>query len=171
MRGTVKWFNAVRGYGFISPEDGSDDVFLHMTVLRQAGHEQLPPGATVECMIARGDKGMQCVSIDGVDASTASEAPQPGPQGHAGPPVRRRPQPQAMGPGGPFVKATVKWFNPTKGYGFVCLEGSDQDVFIHMVALRQAGLNSLISGQSIEVSVAEGAKGLQVAEMRANDPI
>ena len=45
IRGTVKWFNVVRGYGFVSPEDGSSDVFLHMTVLRQAGYEQLPPGS------------------------------------------------------------------------------------------------------------------------------
>ena len=38
MRGTVKWFNAVRGYGFVAPDDGSADVFLHMTVLRNAGY-------------------------------------------------------------------------------------------------------------------------------------
>ena len=37
IKGAVKWFNVVRGYGFVSPDDGSSDVFLHMTVLRQAG--------------------------------------------------------------------------------------------------------------------------------------
>ena len=66
MRGTVKWFNAVKGYGFVTPEDASGDVFLHMTVLRQAGLDKIPVGSTVECELIlvglgltqiRGDEG------------------------------------------------------------------------------------------------------------------
>ena len=49
IRGTVKWFNAVKGYGFLTPDDGSADVFVHLTVLREAGHQVLAPGATVSC--------------------------------------------------------------------------------------------------------------------------
>ena len=63
IRGTVKWFNLVRGYGFVSPEDGSSDVFLHMTTLREAGYEQVPPGATIECILAKVEKGMQCLAV------------------------------------------------------------------------------------------------------------
>ena len=73
IRGTVKWFNVVRGYGFVSPEDGSSDVFLHTTVLCQAGYEQLPPGSTIECVAVKGAKGMQCLAIELVDTSTATE--------------------------------------------------------------------------------------------------
>ena len=73
IRGTVKWFNVVRGYGFVSPEDGSSDIFLHMSVLRQAGYEQLPPGSTIECVAVQGAKGMQCLTIEEVDTSTATE--------------------------------------------------------------------------------------------------
>jgi cold shock protein len=47
-------------------------------------------------------------------------------------------------------KGTVKWFNPTKGYGFIRPSGSDKDVFVHISAVERAGLNTLNEGQNIE---------------------
>jgi CspA family cold shock protein len=47
-------------------------------------------------------------------------------------------------------KGTVKWFNPTKGYGFIQPQGGDKDVFVHISAVERAGLSSLNDGQTVE---------------------
>ena len=75
VRGVVKWFNAVKGYGFLTPDDGSRDAFLHVTVLRQVGREDIKPGATVTCEATRGPKGLQVLKIVDLDLSTSVETP------------------------------------------------------------------------------------------------
>lgn len=55
--GTVKWFNSVKGYGFIQPEDGSKDVFVHISAVERSGLGQLNEGQRVEYDIERGKQG------------------------------------------------------------------------------------------------------------------
>ena len=71
LRGKVKWFNAVKGYGFLALDSDNSDAFLHVTTLRQSGHEDLKPGATVVCAGVRGPKGWQVMKVLDVDQSTA----------------------------------------------------------------------------------------------------
>ena len=59
---------------------------------------------------------------------------------------------------------TVKWFNNTKGYGFIAREGAE-DVFVHHSAIEGAGYKSLDEGQRVEFSVERGPKGLQAAQV------
>jgi cold shock protein len=60
-------------------------------------------------------------------------------------------------------KGTVKWFNPTKGYGFIQPQGGGKDVFVHISAVERAGLSSLNEGQSIEFEIVEN-RGKSSAE-------
>ncbi len=55
--GTVKWFNPAKGYGFIEPEDGSKDAFVHISVVERAGLTSLREGQKVEYELVPGDKG------------------------------------------------------------------------------------------------------------------
>ena len=59
---------------------------------------------------------------------------------------------------------TVKWFNGSKGYGFISREGGD-DVFVHYSAIQMGGFKTLEEGQRVEFSVEQGAKGLQATNV------
>jgi len=65
-RGTVKWFNGEKGFGFISPEDGSGDVFVHYSGIAGSGYKFLEEGQFVEFEIGDGAKGPQAVDVRAV---------------------------------------------------------------------------------------------------------
>src|SRR6478736_3804201 len=77
-KGKVKWFNATKGYGFITLDNGGD-AFCHASALQATGHSDVPPGTTIICDLADSPRGLQVVSVHSVDSSTA-EAPSRGPR-------------------------------------------------------------------------------------------
>jgi CspA family cold shock protein len=65
-RGTVKWFNAEKGYGFITPDDGSKDVFVHYSAISGQGYRSLDENQTVEFDVTQGEKGPQAANVQAV---------------------------------------------------------------------------------------------------------
>src|SRR5579864_6024528 len=72
---TVKWFNASKGFGFVTLADGSQDAFLPMAILRRAGYEDVREGSLITCEIGIGAKGPLVTNVLNIDASTAVSAP------------------------------------------------------------------------------------------------
>jgi cold shock protein len=65
--GTVKWFNADKGYGFITPAGGGDDVFVHFSAISGEGYRSLNEGAKVEYEVEQGPKGLQATNVTVVE--------------------------------------------------------------------------------------------------------
>jgi cold shock protein len=148
LEAKVKWFNAGKGFGFVTPTDGSQDAFLPMAVLRRAGYEEVREGATLVCEVGAGAKGPLVSAVLNVDNSTAVA-----PSGPGGGFDRRTPRPSST------IEGAVKWFEPDKGYGFIAPDGGGKDVFIHITALRRSGLTGLDPGQRVRAEVVDGKKG------------
>ena len=179
-KGKVKWFNATKGYGFITLDNGGD-AFCHASALQATGHSDVQPGTTIVCDLADSQRGLQVVTVHSVDISTA-EAPSRGPRrdfgggggygggrdfggggrdfggggGYGGGHHRDN------GPAGPMVEGKVKFFNDQKGFGFVMPDSGSGDIYLHASALRRSGVQAVEPDQRIRYSTRQGNKGVEV---------
>jgi CspA family cold shock protein len=166
-KATVKWYNSEKGFGFVEMADGSGDVFLHANSLQNAGYQAVTPGSILQVRVGQGQKGRQ---VDQVISVTEGDAPPPRSGGFGGGFDRPRasgPRPPRQQAGGPAVEMTgvVKWYNATKGFGFISPQNGGKDVFVHATALEAAGLSPLQEGQSVRMNVVQGAKGPEVSSI------
>ena len=188
--GTVKWFNTAKGFGFIQPDDGGSDVFVHISALNQAGMDSLNEGDKVDYELEQ-DRRSGKLAATGIVVTAAGE-PQPrraggggfggggdrggyggggygdrgggGGGGYRG--GRDRGGFGGGGGGGGRPRGTVagsgtgqvKWFNPTKGFGFIKPDGGGQDIFVHISAVEQAGLSGLNEGQTVNFDLEQDSR-------------
>jgi CspA family cold shock protein len=162
VEASVKWFNADKGFGFVTVVGGSD-AFLPSRALEAAGHSRVPDGARLKVRLSQGPKGPQVAEVIGVDASTA-QVPSRAERSPS-----HRPSSQRAG-AGPTEEClgSVKWFNVEKGFGFVA-QDRDGDVFVHVTTLDRSGLSELPEGRRVRMQISQGQKGPEARSIELLD--
>jgi cold shock protein len=145
-KGSVKWFDPVKGFGFILIDscDNNDfvglDALLHVSVIRRKNCATPNEGDQLDMTIEQGERGLQVVDLLELFQI-------------------ERPVPDDIDA---FVNVTVRWFNRSKGYGFVSINGQEddvEDIFLHIATLRRAGIETVDEGQTLRARVETGPKG------------
>lgn len=168
--GTVKFFNAAKGFGFIAPEDGSPDVFVHVSALERSGVGGLGDGDLVSFDLERDRKSgkMAAVNIAVLGAGQpAQRRPAPGGFSHdrRDAPMGRSSAPRARSEGAVSGsgQGVVKWFNPAKGFGFILPSAGGEDIFVHISAVERAGLRELQEGQTVSYELEQDRRSGKVS--------
>ena len=154
-RGRVKWYNVAKGFGFVVSDDPGPDILIHVNVLRSFGQTSVADGSIVELRAQESHRGLQATEIISIAAPPLNELESQDVETPSGP-----------APASPLEPARVKWFDKLRGFGFVNVFGSTEDVFIHMEVLRQSRLVDLQAGEAVAIRIRQGPRGKMVYDIQ-----
>ena len=156
-KGTVKFFNPQKGFGFIVRDDGAEDVFVHISAVEQAGLTDLADGQPLEfTLVDRGGRiSATNLRIEGEPMPIERSGGGAGAAGGGGGPQRQLTGEKASG--------TVKFFNSMKGFGFIQRDDGQPDAFVHISAVERAGIPTLNEGDRLEFELEVDRRGKMAA--------
>ena len=150
ISGTVKWFDPSKGFGFVVANEGGPDILLHANVLRNFGQSSVADSAGIEVIVQETARGVQAVEVLAIAPPVGEEEDAPALSAEIS---------EAVDLSLPLEPARVKWFDKAKGFGFANVFGRDEDVFLHVEALRRSGLADLQPGEAVSLRVTDGKRG------------
>ncbi len=156
VKGQVKWFDPVKGFGFVVADQGGPDILLHANVLRNFGQSSVADRAAIEIDVQDTDRGVQAVEVHRIEPPEDAIASNLLDLDDVDPEIISAAKLEA---------ARVKWFDKGKGFGFANTFGRDEDVFVHIEVLRRSGLADLQPGEAVAVRVIEGKRGRMATEV------
>lgn len=156
VQGRVKWFDPVKGFGFIVADTGGGDILLHANVLRNFGQGSVADGAGIDVLVQRTARGVQAVEILAIRP----------PEG-AGLALTEDLTPEQASSIAELAiePARVKWFDKGKGFGFANVFGRAEDVFVHIEVLRQSGFADLQPGEAVGLRIISGKRGRMAVQV------
>lgn len=154
-QGTVKFFNAAKGFGFVARDDGGEDVFVHISAVERAGLEGLAEGQELEFnLVDRGGKvSAQDLQVVGDVIPVQSRG---GDRGERGGEREAAPRRELTGE---KATGTVKFFNSMKGFGFLTRDDGQPDAFVHISAVERSGLAGINEGERFEFDLEVDRRG------------
>ncbi|MEZ5684956.1 MAG: cold shock domain-containing protein [Paracoccaceae bacterium] len=160
VAGKVKWFDPVKGFGFIIDPEGGADILLHANVLRNFGQSTVADNSLIEVIVQNTQRGVQAVEVLAIQPPPAEGLV----------PIETLAETsleeiEAL----PLEAARVKWFEKSKGFGFANVFSRPEDVFIHMEVLRRSGFADLAPGEAVCLRVVEGKRGRMAAQVLSWD--
>lgn len=154
--GVVKWFDPVRGYGFIRDDSGGSDILLHANVLRNFGRGSVADQSEITAMVQVTERGRQAAEVLEISPPDNGGLP---PIADIDEDIYKHLATLPLRP------ARVKWFDKAKGFGFARVFGHCDDVFIHIEVLRHSGFADLTIGEAVCLRVIVGPRGLMAAQI------
>lgn len=156
IEGRVKWFDPLKGFGFVIADEGGPDILLHSNVLRNFGQSSIADNSRVVIDAQETARGVQAISVVAIEP----------PEGDGSPPLADFEEVDpAVITTATLEPARVKWFDKAKGFGFANVFGKPEDIFLHVEVLRRSGLSDVQSGEALGLRAIDGKRGRMAVEV------